>query len=220
MNRTYLIYKHTNKLNGKVYIGQTCQAAKDRWQYGGGYRHNAHFYAAIKKYGWNNFTHEILYTDLTKIEADTLETQLITKYNATDHRFGYNNSIGGASGARYSSEEERVVAHKAIQHKSYKKMAANADYAKQMRKKSLDIYYANKDNVEYMTARNSSNHRSRQKVKQIRDELRHYFELDPCLFTTEEADLAFGFALNHKSYKCNSIKKLEALLKQIKMRNI
>lgn len=218
MERTYLIYKHTNKINGKVYIGQTCQRARIRWQYGDGYRHNLHFYAAIKKYGWNNFEHEILYTSLTKEEADELEIQLIAKYKATNSQFGYNSLTGGANGAKYLTEEERIAARKVSQHEAYKKMVANMAYAEQMRKKSLELYYANKKNADYMNARSYSNHKSRQKVKQIRDKLRNYFVLDAALFTLEEIDLAFGFVANNKSYKCNSIKKLEALLELVESR--
>ena len=114
--RTYLIYKHTNLINNKVYIGQTCQKAKTRWQYGGGYKHNAHFYAAIKKYGWNNFRHEILYTNLTAEQANNLEKVLIESYDATNPDKGYNVAVGGASNVIYKTETEAKQARKQIQH--------------------------------------------------------------------------------------------------------
>ena len=66
----YIIYAHINKINNKVYVGQTCQNPEKRWDYGSGYKkHNLHFYNAIKKYGWDNFEHEILFENLTQKEA-------------------------------------------------------------------------------------------------------------------------------------------------------
>jgi len=95
--KSYLIYKHTNKVNGKCYIGQTCQDPKRRWgKDGNGYK-NKHkkFWRAIQKYGWDNFTHDILYTGLTLEEANTLEQQLIEFYNSIKN--GYNISEGGSN---------------------------------------------------------------------------------------------------------------------------
>jgi hypothetical protein len=42
---TYLIYKHTNIINNKVYIGQTCQVNNPeiRWRNGNGYFHQPKF---------------------------------------------------------------------------------------------------------------------------------------------------------------------------------
>lgn len=64
--KKYCVYCHTNKINGKKYIGITSQKPQHRWKNGQGYRNNEYFFRAIEKYGWHNFTHEILYTDLSK----------------------------------------------------------------------------------------------------------------------------------------------------------
>lgn len=49
----YKIYKHTCKVNGKSYIGQSSSddIKNDRWQNGAGYKKCTVFYRAIKKYG-------------------------------------------------------------------------------------------------------------------------------------------------------------------------
>lgn len=77
----YCVYKHTNKINNKIYIGQTCQKPEYRWGSDGqNYKNNPYFYSAIIKYGWNNFTHEIIYNNLTAEEANQKEIELIKLY--------------------------------------------------------------------------------------------------------------------------------------------
>ena len=90
----WVVYKHTSP-NGKVYIGVTCKKPEYRWQKGQGYTKNPYFYKAIQKYGWKNFTHEILYTDLEERQAGIMEISLIRYYNSTNTNFGYNVLSGG-----------------------------------------------------------------------------------------------------------------------------
>lgn len=106
--RKWCVYMHTNKINGKKYIGITCQNPERRWRNGCGYP-TTHFKNAIKKYGWENFIHEILYTDLSKHEACEIEIQLISKFNTTNRKNGYNISTGGESGTSgmHQSEEAK-----------------------------------------------------------------------------------------------------------------
>lgn len=94
----YTVYKHTSP-SGKVYIGITSSPVNRRWQNGKGYRQNKYFSSAISKYGWDNFDHEIVCTNLYSSEAFEMEKLLIRFYNSTDRRFGYNQSTGGESGA-------------------------------------------------------------------------------------------------------------------------
>lgn len=107
----YSVYIHTNKLNGKRYVGITCQKPEYRWNNGNGYK-NCHFRHAIDKYGWDSFEHEIVAEGLTKDEACQLEVELIAKYNTTDRAFGYNRSTGGEhtfAGTEYTEERREKV---------------------------------------------------------------------------------------------------------------
>jgi hypothetical protein len=104
MVKKWCVYKHTSP-NGKVYIGITSQNPLKRWRNGKGYRDNDYFFRAITKYGWDNFTHEIVKSDLSKEEACRIEVNLIQKYQSNNPEFGYNNSLGGevsALGCHYS----------------------------------------------------------------------------------------------------------------------
>lgn len=89
----YTVYKHTSP-DGKVYIGQTSQIPKKRWKSGVGYINNEQFYRSILKYGWENFKHEILYTNLTKDESIRKEKELICFYKSNDPKYGFNISDG------------------------------------------------------------------------------------------------------------------------------
>lgn len=95
----YVVYCHTNKINGKRYIGITSRKPEYRWRNGEGYSHNQHFYASIQKYGWHNFTHEILYFGLKKEDAWKIEKRLIAEYDTTNEQKGYNIGTGGEHGA-------------------------------------------------------------------------------------------------------------------------
>lgn len=95
MNNTYTIYVHENKVNGKLYIGQTSQKVERRWLNGEGYRTQSYFYNAIQKYGWNNFNHIILFENLSLDEANIIEEYLIKKYKTLDRKHGYNRKFGG-----------------------------------------------------------------------------------------------------------------------------
>lgn len=85
----WFVYKHTNLINCKTYIGITSQKPNSRWGLEGkGYKNQPKFYRAIEKYGWENFSHEIVYITYSKQEALFLESQLIKKYNSIEN--GYN----------------------------------------------------------------------------------------------------------------------------------
>ena len=95
MNKEFVIYKHTNIINKKIYIGQTCQSPPSKRWYPSNYKNNEYFYSAIQKYGWDNFTHEIIESNLTLEEANIREEYWIKHYDSTNHEQGYNIRSGG-----------------------------------------------------------------------------------------------------------------------------
>lgn len=108
----FVVYMHVNKINNKKYIGITQQKVKKRWQRGEGYIRCPLFYNAIKKYGWDNFNHEILFENLSKEDACRIETELIKFYKSNDRNLGYNISDGGNCvwyGLHHSEETKKKI---------------------------------------------------------------------------------------------------------------
>lgn len=96
-----VIYKITNTINGKVYIGQTTQNPTARW-----YQHgtcstskNTAIGPAIVKYGKENFTFEVLCHTRTIEDLNSLEIDLIKYYNCLSPN-GYNVDYGGCNKQR------------------------------------------------------------------------------------------------------------------------
>lgn len=97
MNNNILIYRITNKINNKIYIGQTTQGLQVRWA-----RHvisarnkadNYVFHNAINKYGPENFITEVL-EYCTPEELNEREKYYIELYNSLVPN-GYNIRLGG-----------------------------------------------------------------------------------------------------------------------------
>lgn len=116
--KSYFVYKHTAP-NGKVYIGCTCFLK--RFKYGNGYHPQSAFGKAIKEFGWNNFKHEILFSNLPQNEAFQKEIELIALHKSNDPLYGYNRSIGGkksALGYKHTDEAKRKIGEATILHKT------------------------------------------------------------------------------------------------------
>lgn len=101
--RNYKVYKLTSPEN-KVYIGMTCQELEHRFgKNGNGYLKKSEYNeyeqpviaSAINKFGWENFTHEILFQTNDKKLAEDKEIEMIEFYNSTNLMFGYNMQKGG-----------------------------------------------------------------------------------------------------------------------------
>jgi len=105
----FYIYKITNLINGKIYIGQSVNP-QGRWC-----RHKSdaklgknkkHFANAIRKYGVYNFIFEIIVQAKSLEDIDQAEIDCIKQYKASDKNYGYNISLGG-NGKRIVSEQTR-----------------------------------------------------------------------------------------------------------------
>lgn len=106
-----VIYKITNLVNKKVYIGQSI------WGFDGRYgsverlgknTHNAHLKKSIAKYGIENFEVDKCFDfAYSAEELDELEQYYIKMYNSTDEKYGYNKESGGTGGKGIPSEQTR-----------------------------------------------------------------------------------------------------------------
>lgn len=105
------IYKITNQLNNKVYIGQTCRDLQTRWREHKsradcGY--NTHLYNAILKYGQENFKIE----EIEQVETSQLDEQeiyWIAFYDSNNPQKGYNLTIGGQGKKNYRTDKIREM---------------------------------------------------------------------------------------------------------------
>ena len=105
----YSVYKHTCP-NNKVYIGITRQKPEARWANGHGY-YTQLFGRAVKKYGWENIVHEVLYENLSEHEAKRIEEEIISKLDSQNPEHGYNMTAGGdgAKGHVVTNEQREKI---------------------------------------------------------------------------------------------------------------
>lgn len=106
--KMYKVYLYKSPSN-KIYIGQTCRTLQQRAGNNGiHYKHSTYFYAAIQKYGLNNFQSIILKDNLTLEEANYWEEYYIQYYNSTDRTKGYNISPGGMNNSMSPEGREKI----------------------------------------------------------------------------------------------------------------
>ena len=111
MNGT--IYFHRNLVNDKIYVGQTrvklyVRNSQHRHAARKGKRHP--FFHAIRKYGWDNFEHGILSSNVATQEAlDTLERFWIIALGSNVRGSGYNLDNGGSGVGRLGQEHIRIL---------------------------------------------------------------------------------------------------------------
>lgn len=113
-----LIYKITNNINNKVYIGQTTNSLNERIrEYRNEYKYNPNsrpIIRAMNKYGFNNFNFEIIDKTDSKLELDELERKYIKEYNSLITQNGYNVELGGSGKGKHSKETRRKISEAQI----------------------------------------------------------------------------------------------------------
>ena len=96
------IYKTTNLINNKIYIGKHMSEKVSKTYKGSG----KILKQAFKKYGKENFSCEVIATASTEDELNNLEAYWIEWYNSRDPEIGYNIVAGGLGTSGYKHTEE------------------------------------------------------------------------------------------------------------------
>lgn len=114
-----VIYKFKNKVNGKIYIGQTTTSVRKRviehvtnskpWTKA----RKGHFQRALYKYGFENFEFSIIEKCIDKNTLNIREIYWIGYYKSDQKEFGYNMTPGGEGNTNYEFNKkcvERLIA--------------------------------------------------------------------------------------------------------------
>lgn len=137
------IYKVTNKINGKIYVGKSIDI-KNRWSrhiseslvseklWKENYRHiRTPFHSAIRKYGEENFNWEVI-EECPRDQLNDREKYWIKELFSNDRNVGYNVTMGGdgyscgggenAPGCKISLEESQLIKQKLKERWTYKQI--------------------------------------------------------------------------------------------------
>ena len=94
-----IIYKITNRINNKVYIGLTTTSLEDRWRRhlteGRNINNKKHLYKSMRKHGLENFSIEQIDETDNFEELGKLERKYIELFESMNPNKGYNLTAGG-----------------------------------------------------------------------------------------------------------------------------
>lgn len=96
LKRYGIIYKLTNKLDGRSYIGQTTLSFEERLKRHKRNKSRSYITAAIIKYDIHNFVNEELYTSFSKEDLDIAEQLFINLFQSLSNQNGYNLKLSGS----------------------------------------------------------------------------------------------------------------------------
>lgn len=138
------IYKTTNKVNGKIYIGKN---ATDNPDYLGS---GQYLKRAIKKYGRDSFIKEIIETCYDDKTLDERERYWIAFYGSTNREIGYNLTDGGTGGNtnKHKTPEEKAAVRERMS-EGQRKWAATPE-AKQIQSENAKRMWANPEHREHL----------------------------------------------------------------------
>lgn len=157
------IYKVTNKVNGKVYIGQSVDIGR-RWRQHMTAEDDIYFHKAIQKYGVENFEWEVI-EKCKKKDLDEREIYWIEYYDSFNK--GYNCTKGGdgVSGGEDHPRWKGGPEHK----KEYKKQyyEANKEQIKHQQKQRYEI---NKEQI-----KEKAKERSKEYYQSHKEQKKEYF---------------------------------------------
>jgi group I intron endonuclease len=186
------IYCYENKLNGKVYIGQTAKSLLERYASGHGYKNCIHFERALKRDGFNNFDRWIFNIVSTQEEADQEEIFWIAEMRRLlGNDMVYNITNGGSLGSSRlgikASEETKQKLSKAIK-------ALNKKMSPENKAKLIAINTGRK-----MTDENRTKIMEGRKNMIFTDEIRHNMSMcQRGKIISEETREKISFALKGK----------------------
>ena len=111
-DKVYTVYRITNQVNSKIYIGYTKFTAEERWKEHVGNRNvkNYHLSCAIRKYGADSFDVETLWQSRSSEAAKETEKLLIAEYKSHLRDVGYNLTMGGEGEIKTLEVKKKIAA--------------------------------------------------------------------------------------------------------------
>lgn len=204
-----IIYKITNKINGKCYIGQTTKGFDKRYVYQGEdiekvYKYhltmkkcdnyNEHLFRSIEKYGVDSFeVIKVFDVAFSQIELNIKEKFYIKLFKSNERDFGYNINEGGEGNSRPCKEETKIKISKANKGKllGEKNPMYGKTHTKEVKKKMSEI---NKKRI-----REKSN---RAKEIFIYDKNMILLKYAKTVIEASEWLVENGFCVTHSNAKC------------------
>lgn len=134
-----IIYKITNLINNKLYVGKTEQTLRKRWlehvqearryKKCGNLFYKTRFYPAMVKYGFNNFKIELVEQVAENDNIDDREKYWISKLQTQNPDIGYNIADGGMGGALFKGHKHSAQSkEKMSQHNYWKNKKQSREF--------------------------------------------------------------------------------------------
>jgi len=161
-----IVYKATNRINDKCYVGQTTTSLKKRRE---GHlrdafdenRERSYFHWALREYGVGNFSWEILCQCSTQEELDAKEQHYINRFNCLDPDHGYNLRQGGQGIQRPNKLASLITSWKRgtvvtsdslVQQGYYQQLLSTYEQSEWLERLGSGAYVLRGDNVDWKGA--------------------------------------------------------------------